>query len=447
MLFFALSTSALATPPALGPHLVSRRDIDFVDPSFGQGRVDVRLYYPAVDTVTGADPVAGPFPLVAMMHGWLGQAWMYDGACEVLASHGFVVASTDTETGLFLDIETFAWDTVASLHYLEAGSQTQGSWLQGLISDDPWSAMGHSMGGATLARLVDAEPRVEQIVAFMPYVGEGGDEARLAAFPGAALYLAGTHDTTAPPSMTADWFDAFGGRRGLSLLIGGAGHQAVTDDTWGTITPMPHEQQNTITHDLAAAFLLAEVYGEEERYRDLIGPGAPDVFEQISSKSPAPALWAELIGDELSLGVSGEPADVATVWIGSGPSDATDPSLGLIDAEAVAEDEAMIDGVLELSATIPADWSRDLWVQVELQRGASTRAIWLRDGVEETTPGTDPGTDTTPDPGTDTAPDPGTDPGTDPVEEGAVDKGCSQVPGSPAPLLGLVGLLLLRTRR
>lgn len=439
MMIFALASPALAVPAPTGPHLVSHRDLVFVDGLFGQGQVEARLYYPATASAPGAPAEGGPYPLVAMMHGWLGQAWMYDGICEALASHGFVVASTDTETGLLLNMEALAWDTVASLHYVEAGSEVPGSWLEGLISDAPWSAMGHSMGGATLARLVDAEPRIEQIAAFMPYLGEAGDYARLEAFPGAALYLSGTHDTTAPPEMTDDWFARFSGTRGLSLQIAGAGHQGVTDDPWGTVTPMPHAQQLEITHDLTVAFFLAEVSGQEERYRDLIGPGAPEVFAQARSASSAPALWAEVEpGDVLELGVAGEPGDHATIWLGTGPID-TGADAGLLaGSQVLASDLELIDGLLQHSAALPQEWEQDLWVQVELDEQRFTRRILLREGAEG--PPTDP-TGTVPTDTVSTPEEPPPGGGEQPAEGG-----CSTAPAAPASIVGLV-LALIGLRR
>ena len=85
------------TAHAAGPHAVAFRDVSFVDPV--QGGVQGRVYYPAADGEP--DPSDGPYPLVGMMHGWLGQTFMYDQICTEVASWGFVVASTNTETGLF----------------------------------------------------------------------------------------------------------------------------------------------------------------------------------------------------------------------------------------------------------------------------------------------------------------------------------------------------------
>lgn len=381
MLALALVSAALSAPT--GPHAVGIRDVNIHDAHYGQGWVEARVYYPALSDGfhTAADTASGPYPLTANMHGWLGQAWMYDDICEELASWGFVVASTDTQTGLFMNTDRFARDTRALLQWVEDRSGQAGHWLEGTVSAAPWSAVGHSMGGATLGELIGIEPRIDATVGFMAYEGDPGYYTNAAAFDGAALHLAGTHDTTAPPAMQLDWFLSHtSARRNLIYEITGAGHQAVTDFR-DNEEPMSDANQFDIVAYLASTFLRAEVMGDEDLYAELLGPDTAVIPGQRGSRGRDPVAWATGDGATVDVGLAGWPGALATVYLGTGPG--LTGSIELADAQLVAE-IPLVDGLADAALAVPAGLVGEVWLQAEVELGgtvARTRAIPLVAGL------------------------------------------------------------------
>lgn len=452
MVFFVSCLSAASA--ANGPLVVGFRDVAFVDP--GRGTVRGRVYYPATAAGEGApaDLSQGSHPLVGNIHGWLGETWMYDGVCEEVASWGYVVASIGTEIGPLLNMDVLARDTDALMHHVDDASHTAGDPLQGTVAAGDWGAMGHSMGGATLSKLIVLEPRVRTIVAFMPYQGDPGDYDSLSAFDGAALYLSGSDDGTAPPTMQDQWFAHLDhASRGLLIRLNGFGHQAVTDleDDEGSV---PHDDQFAAVSALASTFLRAEMGRDEDLYGSLFDLVAAHPGEQRSS-SHVPASWARLEGSTVEVGVLGVGNDAAEVWMGNGPG--TTDDLGL-DAAALQDDAPLVDGLAVRALAVP--WEGGLAVQARTG-GALGRVIPL---VEPTAPPEDTGlpTDDTDDTGSTTTTDPTTggtttdgtttDPGTTtaptsspddppPTETGG---GCDTTGRAP---LGLAALALLALRR
>lgn len=452
-----LLVSSFAASAADGPLTVGFRDVTFVDGV--QGRVRGRVYYPA--TTSGerapADTTAGPHPLVAMMHGWLGEPWMYDGICEEIASWGYVVASTGTEIGPFLDMEALARDTDALLHHVDDASGTVGDPLEGTVAAGDWGALGHSMGGATLAELVDLEPRVRTIVAFMPYQGDAAYYDQLAAFDGAALILSGSDDGTAPPPMQDRWFDSLDhASRGLLLRMDGFGHQAVTDlaDDEGSV---PKADQFDAVAALSSLFVRAELGGDEDLYGDLFARVATLPGDRRSS-SHVPATWAALDGGLVQVGVLGVGTDATEVWMGTGPGATGDVAM---DGATLQDQAPMVDGLAIRSLAVP--WSDGLLLQTRTG-GSLGRVITLVEPVPsiedtglsgdtgdtglDTDPGTTGGTTTDPTGGTTTAPTGGTTTPSattesDPPERG----GCDSTGGAPAGLGALLLLALAGRRR
>ncbi|MFT4625886.1 MAG: dienelactone hydrolase [Myxococcota bacterium] len=463
----------LSAAHAAGPHPVGWVDITFDDPTFGAGRVDARVYYPADRDGEGSapDPTPGPFPLVGMLHGWLGAAWMYDDACIEVASHGYVVASLDTETGLVLDMDRFAADGVATLHHVEGTSVDPAGWLYGMLDGGAWAMLGHSMGGATMHEVIGRESRVETLVGFMPYEGDAGFYRNANVFPGSALYIAGSEDSTSVTPMVAAWFDASTvSERRMLIELEGAGHQAATDFSWGEES-MPDDQQRDLVEHLAVAFLDAEVRGDEARWADLIGPGLPPVAHQSRAGAMVPALWATVDGaGGIEWGIAGPEGATATAFLGSGPGRTVMPqgTVGLADVVEIGA-VSLAQGIAHEAAAVPGSLTDGVWMQVLVDAGdgpVSTRILELVAGSGGTTTsgGTDdPGTTTTDlGSGTDVDPDPseGTDdptggttggtpaddntPGGGRGDEDLQASGCSH---GGAPLAGGWALLLLGLAR
>ncbi len=91
--FWSVMQPALAAPP--GSYEVAREPVEFV--AFGQGTINATIHFPAVAKNGQAVPdlSGAPYRGAAFLHGYLGSAWMYNEACDHLASMGMVVVNMD----------------------------------------------------------------------------------------------------------------------------------------------------------------------------------------------------------------------------------------------------------------------------------------------------------------------------------------------------------------
>lgn len=372
LLLLLLCTSLPAAAQAIedpGPHPVGWRVFTFTDAIFGQGTITGRIYYPAAAAGEGADadPSGGPFPLVAFQHGWLGAPDGYDELCTHIASWGFVVASTGTETGLFPDHAQFARDTRSFLHRVEAESATPASWLYGMAADGDWGAVGHSMGGGTLHLLIGIEPRIRAI-AGLQAADESDPDARaaIAAYTGDALYIAGSSDLIVPQDVVRRWFDrAVLAARDIFHVVQGMGHTGAMDDP-GFLDPMPAPEQQRLHRRLVTGFLRAEIRGEENLYAETLGEGIGTEPVSVEAICEEPALWARESASgpgRIVVGICGAPGDQATLAASDTPASVPTPygELGIDLARSRRLSRTVLgpSGVVETTPSVPAAYSGD----------------------------------------------------------------------------------------
>lgn len=376
-LLIAWMVAALAAPEDPGPYPAGWRDVSLYDAA--QGWVPARISYPALASAQGAAaaPATGPYPLVGLQHGWLGDAeGLHDLAVHV-ASHGFVVVATDTNSGLFPDTDDYARDTSALLHAVERKSADAGHWLFGMASGDPWSAVGHSMGGQTLAPLIGVEPRIEVIVGMQPAGGDAADEAAYRAWTGASLFLAGSMDLIVPPGVVYDWF-ALGDsvRRNVYLELVGGGHTGPTNT--GFDGSLSHAEQHAVHRRLVTAFLQAEVLGDEDAWAWIVGDRTYPL--DIESASAEPVLWTApnpSVPGAWTVGLAGWAGFEATARAATSLVAIPTP-IGLVEVDPAAS-VPVLGGVLgpsglaEATAVPPGP----VWVQ-GAQRGAPGTAALTR---------------------------------------------------------------------
>ncbi len=340
----------------------------------GEGNpIWLQVHYPALSDEDGAepDPAGGPYPLAAMIHGYMGQAWMYDTACDAFASMGLVVVNMDTETHPWMDPYALAAYTQAAMTWAEAGSAQHGHWLEGMVSGDPWLAMGHSMGGISVASLVELEPRVETVIGFSPYRDEDYQWDAYRSFTGAALMLTGNQDTTSPPDLVQQaWFeDLDAPTRGLYGVMHGTGHQAITDIEFHP-EELSDAEQLEVSIELAGAFIEAQVFRAEDRYHTLLCT-PPTPWDAQASRGSLPASSAEDESEtELRVGVAGQAGWTAVVYAGLGPG-RTDTEYGRIELREAVEltRVELPEGVACIGATLAEGYAGLAWVQVAFVEG------------------------------------------------------------------------------
>ena len=330
------TTSTVATqldaPDEPGAYTVGRTVLELSDTTRGRDLV-ADVWYPADADAAGAPSIYqfvpgiefaselafadvalsadGPFPLVVYSHGSGGLRYVASFFTELLASHGFVVASVDhvgntaveSITGTQPPREQIAFDRVGDVEFLIDrmldDSAASGGLLSGSIDPDRIGVTGHSFGGFTALAAVGgyrnslgsipADDRIDAVAAMAPATRLNAP-AELEAIDVPTLLLSGTEDTTVPidPDTERAW-ELIPGRPLWRVDLEGAGHQSFTDvcdyqallPTLANVPPplieavdeyaaegcvpelMPIDQAHMLSNRALVSFLLAYVAGEE----------------------------------------------------------------------------------------------------------------------------------------------------------------------------------------
>jgi len=357
------AATALQAPEDPGPYQVAVQDVTHYDSHYSRGNVEARVYYPT-------NTSDGPFQLAAFMHGWIEPASDYDNLCTHIASHGFVVYSNNTETSLFGTLQPQAADTRAGLQWVEDQSATAGTWLYGLTENQPWIAMGHSMGGSAVAALCKQEPRVEKAIMLEPYKGSllgntSGAFTWFSNFTGSALVIAGDEDATNNwSSQVKPWYNTpVQSSRRLWALIDGGDHFGATDpdihSLWGSGS-LSGTRQHLVHRRLVTSFLQAEVLGNENAYYDYMNTPFTSV-EGASSSTPLWLVFNPTIPSQLEMGTF--TATYSNVRFAAAPatsftqSNFGDILLDLTVTRVIASSSAPATGIVSNSLPTRASWT------------------------------------------------------------------------------------------
>lgn len=354
-----------------GPHLVGYRDIAFDDTNFGQGRVKMRLYYPATSAGkdTPADPASGPYPLVSLMHGFFGRVDFYDDICSHIVSWGFVVASHVADTSPTANMANQAAATQAAMHWVQDESNSPTSFMADMIDPGDWATIGHSMGGGAVFFLHGLEPKIRTILSMEAYRGPkfGGSTGAsqiLQGFDGSVLHVVGEVDTTTPPQMGANYFlESESAARSFFVLIEGAGHIGLTDVPPDN-EPLPGPEQHRVHRRYMTGFLRAERLGEEDLYLDMFGQGAANEPTQLQVDCEQPALWALIPAgnpSEIVSGLTGNANAIGRLAWSLIPANITSPwgiiGLDLAGGAIYANGTIGPEGIFEVPLAIQGSWS------------------------------------------------------------------------------------------
>lgn len=292
-LFGLLILAVPQGPDTPGPHDVGIRDLSVQDQRFGQGSIASRIYYPATSAGmnTAADPSGGPYPLVNMMHGWLGSADGLDSLSIHIASWGFVVISTDTHRGFFPDTADYARDSRSLLWWVEDEAQDFQSWLSGMVAPGTeWASTGHSMGGGTLGELIGIEPRVRTIIG-MQAAANGAGEMPVENFDGQCYWIAGSVDNIVRPNTVRSWFErANRNRHNVYFLVNGMGHLGPIENPPNN-EPLPGAEQARQHRLLLGGILRYEMKGEEDLGKEVFSMQTLGDPTDRECANFAPVVW------------------------------------------------------------------------------------------------------------------------------------------------------------
>lgn len=340
--------ASLAPPAEPGPHAVGRTTLELDDGSRSRPLV-ADVWYPADADAVGDPsiyqfipgiefasesalaevPVAadGPYPLVIYSHGSGGLRYVASFFTELLASHGFVVASVDhvgntaveLVAGGDVDRDQIAYDRVLDVEFLIdqmlAASSAGEGLLSGSVDPERIGVSGHSFGGFTTFAAVGGytndlgtvpgDDRIDAVVAMAP-ASELNSTDELEAVDVPTLLVSGTRDETTPidPDTEKAW-ELVSGRPLWRVDITDAGHQSFTDVcSYQELLPtldapqvlieavdeytsegctdelVPIDDAHVLINRNSVAFLLAYVAGESD-YEAFLAQEVPGEVVQV----------------------------------------------------------------------------------------------------------------------------------------------------------------------
>ncbi|GAA2638717.1 acetylxylan esterase [Actinomadura fulvescens] len=172
-------TAASTCPPANG-QWASQGPFTVTSASNGAGTT---IFRPANPGTLGCTT----HPVILWNNGAISKLDRYAPLLNHLASHGFIIAAAEGNSGT-------AGPILRGLDYLTTENARAGSALQGKVDLANVGATGHSFGGGA-AVAAGADPRVDTIAPIYPTAFNSGSRVR-----GPAVFFAGQNDPTVRPS-------------------------------------------------------------------------------------------------------------------------------------------------------------------------------------------------------------------------------------------------------
>lgn len=270
LLAFASTTFAqgdqLSQP---GPYGAGWRSVTITRPN--NTTFTARLYYPAASSGQNAayNGAGAPYPAITFGHGFLQAVSTYQSTLNHLATHGYFVIASDSESGLFPSHQNFANDLRFSLDYLTQQNGDQSSFLFNQIATTRYGASGHSMGGGASLLATAADARIKAVANLAAAETNPSAVSAMANVSVPVSLISGSADTITPISSNGQlMFNAARAPKMIPVIQGGW-HCGFQDSNGigcdnGTIT---RAQQLAETRRLLTAFFDLYLKGVEGRWK------------------------------------------------------------------------------------------------------------------------------------------------------------------------------------
>lgn len=217
-----------------------------------------RLYYPAFyagqDTIF--DSSGCPCPAITFGHGFFQAVSTYQSTLEHLATHGYLVIASNSESGLFPNHQNFANDLRHSLTFLEQENANAASFLFGAVAVTRFGASGHSMGGGASILATAQDTRIRALANLAAAETNPSAKAAMPSITVPVSLLSGSADTIVPVATNGQEMYSLGQPPKLLLVIQGGWHCGFQDSNgFGCDTgTIPRSLQLQETRNLLTSF-------------------------------------------------------------------------------------------------------------------------------------------------------------------------------------------------
>ena len=272
----AFASPALADNSQPGPYPVSQRTVTVTRANNTTFTAQIR--YPATSSAATSPfaAAAAPAPALSFGHGFLTAVDLYDSTMDHLASHGYIVIATTSESSLFPSHSNFALDIRQCLTWLEQQNTLKTSWLVGRVDSARFAVGGHSMGGGAAALAAAADARIKCLVTLAAAETNPSAAAAAASVQVPSRFIVGSQDTIVAPATTQNQYNACDAPRQFVTIAGGS-HCGFIDSAIiacdsGSIS---RADQLAKTHALMLEFLDTHLRGDASDFAAVWGAGAP----------------------------------------------------------------------------------------------------------------------------------------------------------------------------
>jgi dienelactone hydrolase len=300
-----MTASALATDLGLpGPFPAGQRSVTVTRAN--GSTFTAQLIYPA--TAAGANqpfhPQAGPAPAISFGHGFLQTTSRYLSTLQHLASHGFIVIASDSETSLFPSHANFASDLSRCLTYLEQQNDAPGAFLAGRVDTAAFGISGHSMGGGASLLAAGTDLRIRAIAVEAPAETNPSAIAASASLAAPALLIVGDADTIVPTGSHGQlMYNAIRTPRQLANIRGGY-HCGFIDSTGigCDSSSLARADQLLTTRRLLTSWFSLYLKESPSPWRAVWGPDAPVDARVTQTADPRMTLTPRRSSDIMPAG-------------------------------------------------------------------------------------------------------------------------------------------------
>ncbi len=235
-----------------------------------------RLYYPALTTGQNAayDGSGAPYPAITFGHGFFQAVSTYQSTLEHLATHGYFVIASDSESGLFPSHQNFANDLRTCLDYLTQQNSNQTSVLFNQVAVNQFGASGHSMGGGASILAAAQDPRIKALANLAAAETNPSATVAMPSVSAPVMLISGSSDTIVPVASNGQLMYNAATTPKLLPVIQGGWHCGFQDANGfgcdsGTIQ---RDQQLGESRRLLTAFFNLYLARNETNWKQVWGP-------------------------------------------------------------------------------------------------------------------------------------------------------------------------------
>jgi predicted dienelactone hydrolase len=240
------------------------------------------LFYPATTRGRGAtfDASGGNYPAITFGHGYLQSVSRYQSTLEHLATWGFFVIASESESGFFPNHSNFANDLIYCVDYLESQNQNPNSPYYRSLAVGNYGASGHSMGGGCSLLATSRDQRIRAVSNLAAAETNPSAIQAMRNISVAVQLISGSSDTITPVNQHGQlMFNAGFAPKQIPVITGGWHCGFMDSSSFGCDSgPLNRTVQLQITRKLLTTFFSLYLKGNQDTWSFVWGP---ELFDNL----------------------------------------------------------------------------------------------------------------------------------------------------------------------